>query len=253
MAAASLQRPTLTRSLSLAWSGGKDSSLAFWSLREQEGRLPGSLLTTVTADYERISMHGVRRDLLRRQAESLGVPLVEVEIPTPCPNDVYEARMAAALASEEMAGVEEVAFGDLFLQDIREYRESRLKPAGLRAHFPVWGMDTTELAQRFVQLGFRAILVCVDPRALDGSFAGREFDEGLLEDLPDGVDPCGENGEFHTFVYDGPIFDAAVSCERGEVVEREGFVFCDLLAADTAAEEPAGGGSAAGIACKEPT
>lgn len=228
----------LTRSLSLAWSGGKDSSLALWSLREHDGRLPGTLLTTVTAEYERISMHGVRRELLRRQAELIGVPLVEVEIPTPCPNDVYEARMAAALASEAMAGVEEVAFGDLFLQDIREYRESRLAPAGLRAHFPVWGLDTTELARRFIDLGFRAILVCVDPRAIDGSFAGREFDERLLEDLPDGVDPCGENGEFHTFVYDGPIFEAAVACERGEAVEREGFVFCDLLAAEPAAKEP---------------
>jgi uncharacterized protein (TIGR00290 family) len=226
------QRPALTRSLSLAWSGGKDSSLALWALREQEGRLPGSLLTTVTAEHERISMHGVRRELLRDQAEMLGIPLVEVEIPAPCPNDVYEARMAAALASPEMAGVEEVAFGDLFLQDIREYRESRLSPVGLRAHFPVWGLDTTGLAQRFIELGFRAILVCVDPRAIDASLAGREFDKRLLEDLPDGVDPCGENGEFHTFVYDGPIFEAPICCERGEVVERDGFVFCDLLAAE---------------------
>lgn len=231
--------PSRIPSLSLAWSGGKDSSLALWTLREQEGRLPNSLLTTVTAEYERISMHGVRRELLRRQAELLGLPLVEVEIPTPCPNDVYEARMAATLASEEMAGVEEVAFGDLFLQDIREYRESRLAPAGLRAHFPVWGLDTTELAHRFIELGFRAILVCVDPRALDRSFAGREFDERLLEDMPEGVDPCGENGEFHTFVYDGPIFEAAVGCETGEVVEREGFVFCDLLATEPATKEPA--------------
>ena len=239
-----------TRSLSLAWSGGKDSSLALWSLREHEGRLPGSLLTTVTAEYERISMHGVRRELLRRLAESLGLPLVEVEIPTPCPNDVYEARMAAALASDEMAGVEEVAFGDLFLQDIREYRESRLAPTGLRAHFPVWGLDTAELARRFVRLGFRAILVCVDPRALDAGFAGREFDEELLGALPDGVDSCGENGEFHTFVYDGPIFAAPVGCERGEVVEREGFVFCDLLATGRSAKGAAGAKSVA-IASEE--
>jgi uncharacterized protein (TIGR00290 family) len=237
MSAASERRPTLTRSLSLAWSGGKDSALALWSLREREGRLPASLLTTVTAEHERISMHGVRRELLRRQAELLGQPLVEVEIPAPCPNDVYEARMAAALSSEEMAGVQEVAFGDLFLEDIREYRESRLAPAGLRAHFPVWGLDTTALAHRFIELGFRAILVCIDPRSLDGRFAGREFDERLLEDLPAGVDPCGENGEFHTFVYDGPIFEAAVGCERGEVVEREGFVFCDLLASEPAGVE----------------
>jgi len=128
-----------------------------------------------------------------------------------------------------MAPVEEVAFGDLFLQDIRSYRESRLATIGRRARFPVWGLDTAELARRFVALGFRAVLVCVDPRARDPSFAGREFDERLLSDLPPGVDPCGENGEFHTFVYDGPIFGRPISCERGEVVERDGFVFCDLL------------------------
>jgi uncharacterized protein (TIGR00290 family) len=222
--------PSLTRSLSLGWSGGKDSALALWTLREREGRLPGSLLTTVTAEYDRVSMHGVRRELLRIQAERVGVPLVEVEIPTPCSNEVYEERMAAALASPEMEGVEEMAFGDLFLEDIREYRESRLIGTGRRAVFPVWGLDTAELASRFVAEGFRAVLVCVDPRALDSAFAGREFDETLLCDLPPGVDPCGENGEFHTFVYDGPIFSEPVACRRGEVVEREGFVFCDLLA-----------------------
>jgi uncharacterized protein (TIGR00290 family) len=198
-------------------------------LREREGRLPGSLLTTVTAEYERVSMHGVRRELVRKQAQLVGVPLVEVEIPTPCPNEVYEARMAAAFASPEMEGVEEMAFGDLFLEDIREYRESRLVGTGRRAVFPVWGLDTAELARRFVSVGFRAILVCVDPRALDPSFAGRELDESLLEDLPAEVDPCGENGEFHTFVYDGPIFAETVACRRGEVVERDGLVFCDLL------------------------
>jgi uncharacterized protein (TIGR00290 family) len=221
--------PSPTRSLSLGWSGGKDSALALWTLREREGRLPGSLLTTVTAEYERVSMHGVRRELVRKQAQLVGVPLVEVEIPTPCPNEVYEARMAAAFASPEMEGVEEMAFGDLFLEDIREYRESRLVGTGRRAVFPVWGLDTAELARRFVSVGFRAILVCVDPRALDPSFAGRELDESLLEDLPAEVDPCGENGEFHTFVYDGPIFAETVACRRGEVVERDGLVFCDLL------------------------
>jgi uncharacterized protein (TIGR00290 family) len=222
----------LTRSLSLGWSGGKDSALALWTLREREGRLPGSLFTTVTAEYDRVSMHGVRRELLRRQAELVRVPLVEVEIPMRCPNDVYEERMAAALASPEMEGVEEMAFGDLFLEDIREYRESRLVGMGRRAVFPVWGVDTAELARQFIAAGFRAILVCVDPRALDASFAGRQFDESLLNDLPPEVDPCGENGEFHTFVYDGPIFSEPVGCRRGEVVERDGFVFCDLLAGD---------------------
>ncbi|MGA9315535.1 MAG: ATP-binding protein [Solirubrobacteraceae bacterium] len=221
----------LTRSLSLAWSGGKDSALALWTLREREGRLPASLMTTVTAEYERISMHGVRRELLARQAQLVGVPLVEVEIPVRCTDEVYEARMAAVFASEAMSSVEEVAFGDLFLRDVREYRESRLATVGRRAVFPVWGLDTVETALQFISLGFRAILVCIDPRVLAPSFAGREFDESLLEDLPPAVDPCGENGEFHTFVYDGPVFRDAVDCRRGEVVERGGFVFCDLLTA----------------------
>ncbi|HEY8303726.1 MAG TPA: ATP-binding protein, partial [Solirubrobacteraceae bacterium] len=214
----------VSEALSVGWSGGKDSALALWTLRERDGRIPGSLLTTVTSEYDRVSMPGVRRELLRRQARLLGAPLVEVEIPAQCSNEVYEARMAAAFASAEMAGVKEMAFGDLFLEDIREYRESRLVGTGRRALFPAWGLDTAELARRFISLGFRAILVCVDPRALDPSFAGREFDESLLADLPSGVDPCGENGEFHTFVYEGPIFSETVACRRGEVVKRDGFV-----------------------------
>jgi uncharacterized protein (TIGR00290 family) len=217
--------------LALAWSGGKDSALALWSVRDR-GVVPGRLLTTVDERRDCVPMHGVRGELLRRQAACAGVPLVEVAIPAPCPNDVYEARMAQAFASAEMEGVEEVAFGDLFLDDIRAYREGRLAAVGKRALFPVWGLDTGELARRFVSLGFRAILVCVDPKALDRSFAGREFDEALLADLPDDVDPCGENGEFHTFVYDGPVFERAVECRPAGVVERDGFVFCDLVAED---------------------
>jgi len=212
----------------LAWSGGKDSALALWALRER-GRAPGALLTTVTADFDRVSMHGVRRSLLRAQAAATGVGLVEVEIPAACTNEEYERRMGAALASPELAGVEEMAFGDLFLEDIRAYRETRLAAAGRRACFPLWGVDTGELARRFVAAGFRAILVCVDPRALDPAFAGRDYDERLLADLPAGVDSCGENGEFHTFVTAGPVLSAPVSCRRGEVVERDGFVFADLV------------------------
>jgi uncharacterized protein (TIGR00290 family) len=212
----------------LAWSGGKDSALALWALR-QEGTTPTALLTTVTGDHERVSMHGVRRSLLRRQAAATGIPLVEVDIPAACTNAVYEERMAAALASPELRLVDEVAFGDLFLEDIRAYRESRLAAAGRRARFPVWGEDTSALARRFVAAGFRAIVVCVDPRALDPAFAGRDYDERLLADLPPEVDPCGENGEFHTFVTAGPVLSAPVACRRGEVVERDGFVFADLL------------------------
>lgn len=222
---------TRDEALGLSWSGGKDSALALWALREHEGRLPGVLLTTVTADFERVSMHGVRRELLREQARLLDVPLVEVEIPARCSDQTYEERMAGAFGESPLAQTQEIAFGDLFLRDVRDYRESRLAGIGRRACFPVWGIDTTELAHRFVASGFRALLVCVDPRALDGSFAGRELDERLLEDLPAGVDPCGENGEFHTFVYDGPIFDRPLACARGEIVLRDGFVFCDVLPA----------------------
>jgi uncharacterized protein (TIGR00290 family) len=214
--------------LALSWSGGKDSALSLWALAEERVE-PKALLATVTEEYGRISMHGVRRSLLRRQAAATGLPLVEVEIPAGCTNEVYESRMAAAFASAELSAVDEVAFGDLFLEDVRAYRESRLADMGKRARFPVWGRDTATLALGFLAAGFRAVLVCVDPRKLDPSFAGREYDERLLADLPAGVDPCGENGEFHTFVTDGPILDRSIDCRRGEVVGRDGFVFCDLV------------------------
>jgi uncharacterized protein (TIGR00290 family) len=202
--------------------------LTLWTLRSQ-GAEPDALITTLTDGYERISMHGVRRELLTMQADATGIPLVEVRIPPACVNEVYEARMAQAFASPPLSPVETVAFGDLFLEDIRAYRESRLSAAGKQALFPLWKRDTATLAREFIAAGFRAILVCVDPRKLDRSFAGREFDAQLLENLPADVDPCGENGEFHTFVHAGPIFTEPIACETGEVVEREGFVFCDVL------------------------
>jgi uncharacterized protein (TIGR00290 family) len=214
--------------VALSWSGGKDSALALQALTE-ERRTPTALLATVTEEYDRVSMHGVRRSLLQRQAAAAGLPLVEVEIPAGCTNDLYERRLGAALASTELSAVDEVAFGDLFLEDVRAYRESRLATAGKRARFPLWGRDTAILARRFLAAGFRAILVCVDPRKLDPAFAGRDYDERLLADLPAGVDPCGENGEFHTFVTAGPVLDRSIECRRGEVVERQGFLFCDLL------------------------
>ncbi len=212
----------------LSWSGGKDSALSLWKMRAQ-GIEPQALITTVTDGYDRISMHGVRRELLAAQSDALGVPLVEVVIPPSCVNEVYEARMADAFAVPPLADVEAVAFGDLFLEDIRAYREERLAASGRHGTFPLWGRDTSVLAREFIAAGFAAYIACLDPRALPASFAGRAYDESLLADLPAEVDPCGENGEFHTFVSAGPIFSAPVACETGEVVEREGFVFCDLL------------------------
>jgi uncharacterized protein (TIGR00290 family) len=224
-------------SLALAWSGGKDSALALQALRAA-GREPSALLTTVTEGVERISIHGVRRELLRAQAAAVGIPLVEVRIPLPCPNAVYEARMAQALAAPPLDAVDEVAFGDLFLADVRAYREQRLAPSGRRARFPLWGRDTTELARAFLDAGFEAIVATVDPRVLDPSFAGRAYDAALLAELPPGIDPCGENGEFHTFVHAGPVFDASIAVATGERVERDGFVYCDILPAARNAAVP---------------
>ena len=221
--------PNRTKS-ALAWSGGKDSALALGALR-REGVDVRALLTTVTEEYERVSMHGVRRQLLHRQAEALGIPLVEAPIPAACPNAVYEERMARALASPPLDALEAVAFGDLFLDDVRAYREERLAAAGKRALFPLWHADTSALAREFVAGGFRALVVCLDPRRMPRSAAGRAYDGSFLDELPPGVDPCGENGEFHTFVSAGPLFARPVACKTGDVVERDGFVFCDLLPA----------------------
>jgi uncharacterized protein (TIGR00290 family) len=216
-------------SVVLSWSGGKDSSLALWKLRE-EGTEPTALLTTINEDYDRISIHGVRRELLHAQAAAIGLPLVEVGIPTECPNELYEERMSAALAAPPLAEADTFAFADLFLADIRAYREARLTPSGRRAIFPVWGRDTAELAREFIAAGFGATLVTVDTDQLDASFVGRRFDAALLDDLPAGVDPCGENGEFHTFVDSGPIFDAPIAVALGELRDEGRFVYRDLLA-----------------------
>ena len=211
------------------WSGGKDSAMALHALgAEKSVRITG-LLTTVTEEYDRISMHGVRRALLERQAESLGLPLHVVLIPPQCVNATYETRMKDALEQHLARGVRRVAFGDIFLEDLRVYREQNLAKVGMEAVFPIWKRDTRELASELIRLGFRAIAVCIDPRVLDPSFAGRELDESFFSDLPPGVDPCGENGEFHTFVFDGPIFRTPVHFRVGETVHRDGFYFCDLL------------------------
>lgn len=208
--------------------------MALHTLSMQPDIRIAALLTTVTETYERISMHGVRRELLMQQAQSIGLPLYEVRIPPLCANAIYEARMEEALRIHYAAGVRSVAFGDIFLEDLRAYRERNLSRAGMSAMFPIWKRDTRELIREFQAMGFRAITACVDLKVLSPSFAGRELDDSFFRDLPPGVDPCGENGEFHTFVYDGPIFRNPVSVRRGEVIERDSFVYCDLTQSDEA-------------------
>ena len=213
----------------VCWSGGKDSAMALRELLQREDVRIVALLTTVTETYDRISMHGVRRELLERQAEYIGLPLETVLIPPRCSNPVYEARMEEPLRMYLGQGVREVAFGDIFLEDLRAYREKTLASIGMTALFPIWKRDTRELARSFLADRFRAFTVCIDSRVLAPGFVGRELDECFFNDLPRHVDPCGENGEFHTFVFDGPIFSQPIPVRTGEIVTREGFVFCDLL------------------------
>jgi len=203
--------------------------MALHALRRDPSYEVIALLTTVTQGYERISMHGVRNELLRRQAEAIGLPLREVLIPSQCTNPIYEACMSDAVLHFKQRGVLHVAFGDIFLEDLRIYREQKLLQADMTALFPIWKVDTRELAARFIKDGFRAITACIDPRKLDKSFAGRELNAAFFQDLPPEVDLCGENGEFHTFVFDGPIFRSPIEVIMGEIVERDSFVFCDLL------------------------
>ncbi len=210
------------------WSGGKDSAMALHTILQRDDVRVTALLTTVTEGYERISMHGVRRELLERQAQSIGLPLHEVRIPAQCVNPIYESRMEDALRVHYNQGVRKVAFGDIFLEDLRAYREKNLARIGMTALFPIWKRDTRELIRLFHAQRFRAIAVCVDPKVLDRCFAGRELDESFFPDLPPGVDPCGENGEFHTFVFDGPIFRSPIPVRTGDVVDRDSFIFCDL-------------------------
>ncbi|SRR6266545_5647465 len=213
----------------VAWSSGKDSA---WALHEVQraGEVDVvGLLTTVTQEFGRVSMHAVRETLLDRQAKVLGQPCQKVRIPWPCPNERYECEMAQALAEARAAGVSRVVFGDLFLADVRAYREAKMASSGIEPLFPLWGRDTAKLAREMLAGGLQATLTCVDPRQLDRSFAGRTFDAALLAALPASVDPCGENGEFHTFVSAGPMFRAPLVIVVGEVVEREGFVFADVL------------------------
>lgn len=212
----------------MSWSSGKDSAMALHVARTERDLDVTALLVTMNAEADRVAMHAVRRELLAAQAERLDVPLHIVDIPSPCPNDVYEAAMTGALAVARDAGVEQMVFGDLFLEDIREYRETRFAGTGITPVFPLWGRPTDRLARDMLDTGVRAVLTCIDPTVLAPELAGRAFDESLLAELPPGVDPCGERGEFHTFVSDGPGFRAPIDVELGEVVERDGFVFCDV-------------------------
>ena len=215
----------------LAWSSGKDSAWALHVLRGRGDLDVVGLLTTVTEPFDRVSMHAVRRELLHAQAAAAGLPVREVRIPWPCPNERYQQEMAAAVAAARAEGITRIAFGDLFLPDVRAYREAQLAGTGLAAEFPLWGLPTPSLARDMIAGGLEAILTCVDPRRVDRGLAGRPFDASLLAALPPGTDPCGENGEFHTFARAGPMFSAPIAVRTGEVVEREGFVFADVLPA----------------------
>ena len=220
--------PTRPKAL-LAWSSGKDSAWSLHVLRQQGTCEVVGLLTTINQAFDRVAMHAVRAELFRALADAAGLPIWPVPIPWPCSNAEYEAAMDAAVGRARGDGISAIAFGDLFLEDIRRYREDRLRGSGLEPLFPLWGLPTGALAETMVRGGLRARLTCVDPRQLDPRFAGREFDATLLAELPGSVDPCGERGEFHTFAYDGPMFAEPVRVRGGEVVERDGFVFADLL------------------------
>jgi uncharacterized protein (TIGR00290 family) len=213
----------------LSWSSGKDSAWALHLLRKQPDVEVVALLTTFNSAADRVAMHAVRRALVKMQAARTGLPLWEVELPWPCSNEHYEGCMRKVIDRAKTEEIDAVAFGDLFLEDIRAYRVKQLEGTGLEPLFPVWGIPTSELARQMIAGGIRARLTCIDPAKLDASFAGREFDMKLLGDLPAVIDPCGENGEFHTCVYEAPVFSAPIAVRLGEVVHRDGFTFADVL------------------------
>jgi uncharacterized protein (TIGR00290 family) len=215
----------------IAWSSGKDSAWALHEARQSGKYEIVGALTTVTETFGRVSMHGVREELLMAQLAAIGIPPNIVPIPFPCPNEAYEARMETALSQAKAEGVTHMIFGDLFLEDVRAYREAKMAGSGVTPIFPLWQRPTDALARAMIEGGLKTHLVTVDLKALPKSFAGREFDAALLDDLPAGVDPCGERGEFHTCVLDGPMFSRAIAASVGEVVEREGFAFADLVPA----------------------
>jgi uncharacterized protein (TIGR00290 family) len=214
----------------LSWSGGKDSVLALRELQKNDNFEIVALITTITKGYDRVSMHGIRRILLEQQADSIGIPLENVFISNNASNEEYESKFSEVVLEYKKVGINSVVFGDIFLQDIKRYREDFLSGIGMRGLFPIWGKNSMELANTFITLGFKAVITCIDTEALDKSFAGREYDEKFLSDLPAEVDPCGENGEFHSFVYGGNIFQIPLIFAKGEVVLRDNrFYYCDLI------------------------
>jgi uncharacterized protein (TIGR00290 family) len=217
------------KKLILSWSSGKDSAWTLHLLRQQPDIQVVALLTTFNAEADRVAMHAVRRALVEAQAERTGIQLWAVELPWPCSNSEYEDRMRAVCQRATAAGITAIAFGDLFLQDVRDYRIRQLQGSGLEPLFPLWQIPTPQLSREMIAAGVKAKLTCVDPSKLERSFAGQDYDSRLLQTLPAGIDPCGENGEFHTFVYDAPIFSSPIAVRSGEVVEHDGFVFADLL------------------------
>jgi len=215
------------------WSGGKDSALALYEVQQNRQYTVAALITTVTEDYQRISMHGVREILLDKQTKSLGLSVEKIHITKSATNEEYEANMQQTLLRYQRQGISAVVFGDIFLEDLRDHREQNLSTIGMKGVFPLWKKDTTELAQRFIKLGFKAVITCIDSQVLDRKFVGRYYDEHFLSELPPTVDPCGENGEFHSFVFDGPIFREKISIETGDIVLRDNrFYFCDLMPHD---------------------
>lgn len=213
----------------LSWSSGKDAAFALYEVRRLGLAEIVGVLTAINEARDRVQMHGVRHRLLDRQIEALGLPTIKVMLPSPCPNEIYEARMQAAFDELQARYIRHIVYGDLFLEDIRAYRLRQMEAAGMEAILPLWGRDTTALAHAMLASGLRARVACVDTRRVDRSFAGREFDQDFLRDLPVGVDPCGENGEFHTVVTAGPIFAAPIGISIGEIVERDGFAFADII------------------------
>ena len=224
--------PTRREAVLVSWSGGKDSCLALHEIQKSPDLHVEALLTTVTRDFDRISMHGVRRVLLEQQAASLGLPLHQILISKGATNEEYESKLGEALRAYRDSGINRMAFGDLFLEDIRAYRQRLLAKHDMVGLYPIWGRDTDQLIRGFLAAGFKTAVVCVDPAQLDPSFVGRVIDDEFLAQLPPGVDPCGENGEFHTFVFDGPIFKNPIRFSFGEIVCRDSFWFCDLLPAE---------------------